>query len=112
MRGWDVLLQGARWRVGSGESISVWNDAWLPSIDHPRILSHVVPSFEDAKVSDLINPIQRRWEYDLIRGLFLPEEVELILSIPLSHHPTKDKVIWPYNSSRCLFSEIGHKISS
>ena len=39
LKGRDVLLQGARWRVGSGESISIWNDAQLPSIDHPKILT-------------------------------------------------------------------------
>ena len=109
LKGRDVLLQGARWRVGSGESISVWNDAWLPSTNHPKILSQVVPRFEDAKVSDLINPISRRWEVDLIRGLFLPEEVELILSIPLSHRPTEDKVIWPYNSSGAYSVKSGTK---
>ena len=27
LKGRDVLLKGARWRVGSGESISVWLDA-------------------------------------------------------------------------------------
>ncbi|XP_075662751.1 uncharacterized protein LOC142632211 [Castanea sativa] len=91
LKGRDVLLQGARWRVGSGESISVWNDAWLLSLDHPKILSQVVPGFEDAKVSNLINPISRRWEVDLIRGLFPPEEAEVILSIPLSNLPMKDK---------------------
>ena len=109
LRGRDVLLQGARWRVGSGELISVQNDAWLPSNDHPKILSQVVPGFEDAKVSDLIDPVQRRWETDLIRGLFLPEEVELILSIPLTYHPTEDKVIWPYNSSGAYSVNLGTK---
>ena len=109
LKGRDVLLQGARWRVGGGESISIWNDAQLPSIDHPKILSQVVPGFEDAKVSDLINPIQRRWESDLIRGLFLLEEAELILSIPLNYHPTEDKVIWPYNSSVAYSVKSGKK---
>lgn len=99
----------ARWRVGSGESISVWNDAWLPSTNNPKILSQVVPGFEDAKVSDLINLISRRWEVDLIHGLFLPEEVELILSIPLSYHPTEDKVISPYNSSGAYSVKSGTK---
>ena len=40
LKGRDVLLKGVRWRVGSGDSISVWNDAWLPLTDHPRIQSH------------------------------------------------------------------------
>jgi len=39
LKGRDVLLKGAKWRVGCGKSISVWLDAWLPPLDHPRILS-------------------------------------------------------------------------
>ena len=57
--GRDVILQGARWRVGSGDDISVWNDAWLPFLEHPNILSQVVPGFENVKVSDIINPTTR-----------------------------------------------------
>ena len=44
----DILLKGAKWRVGSGESIGVWLDAWLPSHDHPRVLSPIVECFEEA----------------------------------------------------------------
>ena len=39
LKGRDVLLKGAKWRVVCGKSISVWLDAWLPPLDHPRILS-------------------------------------------------------------------------
>ena len=41
----DVLLKGARWRVGSGELIGVWLDSWLPSCKHPRVLSPLVDGF-------------------------------------------------------------------
>ena len=107
--GRDEILQGARWRDGCGESITVWNDAWLPSLEHPKILSQVIPGFEDAKVSDLINPTSRRWATDLIHGLFHPDEVDLILSISLSHLPTEDKVIWPFNSSGVFSIKSGTK---
>jgi len=35
LKGRDVPLKGARWRVGCGDSISVWQDSWLPSHDYP-----------------------------------------------------------------------------
>ena len=100
LQGRDVLLRGARWGVGCGDSISVWNDAWLPSLHYyPRIKSQVVSGFEEAKVSELINPVTRRWDTNLLRGLFHPTEVDLILSIPLSPIPVEDKIMWPFNSS-------------
>lgn len=34
-----VLRRGMRWRVGDGESIKVWKDAWIPSTQSHKILS-------------------------------------------------------------------------
>ena len=48
LNGCDTLLKGAQWRVGNGESIGVWLDAWLPSRDHQRVLSPIVEGFEEA----------------------------------------------------------------
>ena len=72
LKGRDVLKRGARWRIGCGENVSVWNDAWLPSRDRPTVQSPVVEAFQDAKVRDLINPDLQMWETDLIKGLFTP----------------------------------------
>ena len=99
LKGRDVLLTGARWRVGSGDSISVWNDAWLPLTDHPRIQSEAVTGFEHMKVSELIHPVSMQWDINPLNGLFSPQEVHLITSIPLGRFPTEDKYIWPYTSS-------------
>ena len=96
LKGRDVLKRGARRRIGCGENVSVWNDAWLPSRDRPTVQSPVVEAFQDAKVRDLINPDLQMWETDLIKGLFTPQEAKLILSIPLSQKRTEDKIIWPF----------------
>ena len=99
LKGRDVLMRGARWRVGCGESIGVWNDAWLPSLEYPRVLSNPVTSLEDMKVNDLIDLVLKQWDEDLLSGLFSSQEVELITSIPLCRTYSEDKLIWPYTSS-------------
>ena len=99
LKGWEVISRAAKWRVGSGKSIGVWINAWLPPRDHPRILSPTVEGFEEIRVIDLIDPKVRQWDLNLLNGLFNPNEVELIRSIPLCHVPTEDKLIWPYTSS-------------
>ncbi|KAK9984201.1 hypothetical protein SO802_033726 [Lithocarpus litseifolius] len=109
LKGRDVLLKGARWRIGCGEAVSIWNDAWLPSLEHPRVLSDIVPGFEDGRVSDLINPITRTWDSNLVHGLLSPEEAALVLSIPLSHTPVEDKIIWPFTPSGKYFVNSGSK---
>ena len=99
LKGRDVLLKGARWRVGSGESISVCLDAWLPSLEHPQIQAHIVEGFEDIKVKDLIDSETHSWDDSLIQGLFNNQEVDLIKSIPLCTTPAADTLTWPFNAS-------------
>ena len=93
LKGRDVLLKGAKWRVGCGEDISIWNDTCLPSQEHPRVLLDIVPGFEDNRVVDLINPGTRTWDANLVHRLLSPEEAALVLSIPLRHTLMEDKII-------------------
>ena len=109
-KGRDVLLNSARWRVGSGESIEVWNDAWLPSLEQPRILSSPVTGFEEIKVYDLIDPVSKQWDSDLLQGLFSSQEVELITSIPLCRTYIEDKLVWPYTSSDFYSVKSGYDL--
>ena len=109
LKGREVLLKGAKWRVGSGESINVWLDAWLPPLDHPRIQSPIVEGFEDTKVQDLIDPMTHSWDDCLICGLFNTQEVCLIKSIPLWPTPVPDKLTWPFNASSLYTVKSGYK---
>lgn len=84
LKGREVISRGAKWRVGSGESIGVWMHAWLPPRDHPRFLSPTVEGFEEIRVIDLIDLEVRQWDLNLFNGLFYPNEAELIRSIPVS----------------------------
>nr|POE66826.1 hypothetical protein CFP56_77541 [Quercus suber] len=59
----------------------------------------MVPSFEDGRVSDLINPFTRTWDSNLVHGLLPLDEAALILSIPLCRTLVEDKIIWPFTPS-------------
>ena len=96
LKGREVLARGARWRVGNGKSIKIWDDPWLPSLEHPRILSPVIDGLQEATVDCLINPTPRSWDRDAFLGYFAPMEVDLILKIPLSPTTVEDKLIWPH----------------
>ena len=89
-------MRGARWRVGNGESIKIWDDPWLPSLEHPRILSPVIDGLQEAMVDCLINPTSRSWDRHVLLGYFAPLETDLILKIPLSPTTIEDKLIWPH----------------
>jgi len=109
LKGRDVLLKDARWRVGNGETIGVWLDAWLSSHEHPRILTPMVVGFKEARVADLIDPSTRQWDSNMLQGLFTPNEVELIKSIPLCSSSMEDKMAWPYPSLGQYIVQSGYR---
>jgi hypothetical protein len=88
------LNVGLRWHVGNGESIHIWRDKWLPRpstyrvISPPRILS------ESATMDQLINSETMTWDKDLISRIFCSQDVEVILSIPLSCRRPRDSLTW------------------
>lgn len=109
LKGKEVLWRGARWRVGNGESIKIWDYPWLPSLEHPWILSLVIEGHNEATVDYLINPISRSWDRDIVVGFFAPLEVELIMKIPLSSTNVEDKLIWPHVSNGVYTVKSGYR---
>ena len=51
-----IVREGCRLRVGSGENLRVWGDAWLRGKTHASIQSEPTPYFGDLTVRDLFLP--------------------------------------------------------
>ena len=91
--GLEMIKKGTHWRVGNGRLIHIWDDKWISTPATYKVIS--LPRMLDdcLMVSALIDLDIRRWKANLIRALFLPFEVSIILNIPLSHNLPEDKVI-------------------
>ncbi|KAK5776456.1 hypothetical protein PVK06_044415 [Gossypium arboreum] len=63
-----LLRMGCGWQVGNGSSVSIWDDAWLPSEKPCKIQSLRINGFE--KVADLIDVNSGSWNQEVQRGLF------------------------------------------
>ena len=112
LKGREVLRKGLKWRIGTRDAVNLWSDPWLPSTIQPQVQSPVVQDFANAKACSIINPIYKCWDANPLNRLFLPYEVLLIQSIPLSHKPVEDKLVWPYNPSRVYTVKSGYKLLS
>ena len=99
LKGRDIIQRGAIWRIGSGENINMWQQHWLPRNYPPRQPTCPLESFENHTVDSLIDPNTRKWNEELIDGLFVEEDVELIKKIPLSRVEMEDTLYWPYSTS-------------
>ena len=96
LKGREVIRRGAKWRVGNGESIKLWGDKLLPSLQNPSLQSPFIAELQNAMVSHLINPTTRQWDVQLLPNLFTQMEADLITQIPLGRTTSEDSLFWPY----------------
>ncbi|GLU17744.1 hypothetical protein SLE2022_341000 [Rubroshorea leprosula] len=98
----SVLQQGVHWRIGSGEKICFWQDAWVG--DAPLISSsNEPPALPSLLVLETINS-DRDWNLELLHELVPAKIVEKIRAIPLSRNSQlEDGVFWA-NSMDGLFT--------
>ena len=86
----DVVKAGSRWQVGDGSSVQIWLDKWLPTQTTFRVISPPTTIPADSRV---LNEDNREWKEDMIRKIFLPDDVNAILGIPRSRTQAKDHLI-------------------
>ncbi|GMI81993.1 hypothetical protein HRI_001868600 [Hibiscus trionum] len=103
-----LLEKGLRYKVGSGGSISIWNDFLLPGSSPRRIQSPPVPNL--IWVSDLIEGDSMTWKVDLIRASFISSEAEEILCIPISRFSQADRVVWSGEHSGIYSVRSGYRM--
>ena len=98
-RSLEILKQGTRWRVGSGKTIHIWDDKWLPTPTTYKVISPRKDFGDFPMVSALIDQDMMSWRRDRLERIFLPFEVETILNVPISYHAQEDQLIWVGNKS-------------
>jgi ribonuclease HI len=99
LKGRDLLKEGIIWRVGSGETIDVWRDPWIPG-GTTRRLRTPMPNLRDddvLNVSDLIDPVTEQWDVGILHTMFEPADVKSILSIPIKRG-MEDLIAWNFDN--------------
>lgn len=98
-----MLLEGLKWRVGKGESIRVWEEAWIIGEESHFVPTPRVNSDMNLRVCELIDFARGGWNVMVMRQLFHEDEWDLILNIPLSRFWPQDRMYW-WPSRNGLFS--------
>lgn len=95
LKGREVILKGALWRVGDGKQIKIWGDNWLPTKILPKIISPMIFGQQNSSVEVLINQSTQSWREEEIDHYFSMAKAAIIKIIPLSSSPQRDTLIWP-----------------
>jgi hypothetical protein len=97
--GREALKLGLIRRIGNGQSTSIWNENWLPRSTRLRPVAPRKVSPPVLLVSELINHTEAEWNMEKVEEHFLPMDVDVIRSIPLSTSNQQDTWAWHFERS-------------
>ncbi|KAM2729014.1 hypothetical protein EV1_000452 [Malus domestica] len=104
-----VLNLGLRWRVGNGKNINIREDPWFPKPLTFKV--HPTTNLVETMVSDLIDSDTKSWRTDSIANGFHRDDVSTILSIPLSHAGSDDRLVWHYATNGSYSVKSGYSMA-
>ncbi|KAF7844736.1 reverse transcriptase [Senna tora] len=104
-----LLLDGACWRIGDGESVRIWKDKWVPGL--PNFKLHSAPSVEDedCKVKEVI--VDGSWDLTGLRNKLDAGEIRAIHSTAIRRNRGPDKLIWPWSKDGSYVVKTGYKFA-
>ena len=96
--------------MGSGSSISVWNDPWLLTTRPRPANKNQQNSNPDLTVDALIDLVSRTWNSQAIWALVDPQDAKIIESIPLSKTQMVDRDEWYFTKNGRYTVKSGYKL--
>lgn len=95
----ETVEVGTKWFAGNGRKVNIWHDRWLPSPDSLKVISPQRPNLNLEKVAQPIDSETGLWKVELIKEMFIPHEVETILSIPIRPRLPNDSLVWAWSKN-------------
>ena len=106
----SLVSKGLIKRVGTGSSISVWNDPWLPSTRPRPANKNQHNLYPELTVDALIDGTSRSWNLQVIRTLVDPQDVKIIESIPISRFHLEDRNGWHFTNNGKYTVKSGYEV--
>ena len=105
-----LIADGARYRVGNGQTVWIYQDCWLPSDGSGKVISPPSLLSTDARVANIIDVDSGWWNVYLLERAFLSFEVQKIKSIPLCLIPQEDTLIQPKTKDGQYSLKLGYQL--
>lgn len=105
--GRDLLKGNLGWTVGNGQSIRIWDDAWLSLSTQLRPMGPASESSAGYTVDEFFDEGTRNWNVAMIRQI-LPQWESLIRTLIPSDSGAPDKQIWLSTASGEYTTKSGY----
>lgn len=89
--------------------IRIWKDQWLPTQTTFKVQSSI-RNLSPIACVELLNTEGTKWITSLVMKTFWKEEVEVILSIPISQREGGDKFIWGHDKKETFIVNSAYHV--
>jgi hypothetical protein len=93
VHGLELLEEGIIWCIGTGSSVKIFRDNWLPRPGALK-LDGKKGSSRCKWVLELIIQGSRSWDEAVVRNSCMPHDADVVLGIKLSPRATDDFIAW------------------
>uniref|UniRef100_A0A2N9GTN8 Reverse transcriptase domain-containing protein n=1 Tax=Fagus sylvatica TaxID=28930 RepID=A0A2N9GTN8_FAGSY len=107
-----IVLKGACYMVGDGNSINIWKDPWVPWLEDfkPKPKDDSI-QFNPQMVSSLIDQNAHNWKLEALEQLFDQESVEAISRIIIPIRQREDKLMWIHDHKGVFTVKSAYKLN-
>lgn len=109
VHGLELLKRGIIWRIGTGSSVKIFRDNWLPREGALQVDGKKGNS-RRKWVSDLIDQGSRTWNEAAVRECCFPHDAAFILNIKLPDRASDDFVAWSGESNGVFSVRSAYRI--
>ncbi|KAK2654195.1 hypothetical protein Ddye_014051 [Dipteronia dyeriana] len=104
-----LIKSGSIWWIGTGSSISIYEDKWLPRPVSFKVISPRV--CDDLVRVNQLKTVSSCWDVALVKEIFIEENSNLILSIPISRFQREEDSNWHYSTNGEYTLKSGFKMA-
>jgi len=97
---WFKVRGGAKWSIGSGASIPILNEPWLPNGECIRSDIPGAHFVSNLNINSLMNLHDKSWNEYAVRQVFSVDIADKILNTPLISQFDGDRIIWKAERNR------------
>ncbi|XP_074266278.1 uncharacterized protein LOC141588751 [Silene latifolia] len=91
----SLLLEGLKWRVGNGQDIGIWDEAWLPGVSAGIVPTPNINADPGMHVADLIDAERACWNMEAVQTVLTDADASLVIKLPLSSRlPPDERCAW------------------
>ncbi|CAA7031188.1 unnamed protein product [Microthlaspi erraticum] len=98
-------------RVGSGSSISVWDDPWILASRPRSAQGNGINYYPHLRVRDIMTPGKSTWNLPLLNQLFESTDISLIMGMPTAQRDRPNSLRWFYTKTGQYTVKSGYTLA-